>query len=124
MEATTLARSKTSEQTRARLAGRLRNRRLKMGLTQKDAAVLIGVERDTYSRWEQARNFPDIDHLRAAQDAFDISLTDLAVRQSGLDEDSFMGVIQPLSDKISRLEAQLVDLTATLREKQDQLIED
>lgn len=114
MEAT-LARTKMSQSTRSKLAARLRNRRLAMGLTQKDAALVIGVERDTYSRWEQARNFPDIDHLRAAQDAFDIHLTDLAARHSGINENEFEGVIQPLADKITKLEIQLSDLTEALK---------
>jgi transcriptional regulator with XRE-family HTH domain len=114
-----MPRTMRDKETRIRLGERLRNRRLQLGLTQDEAAERIGIKRDTYSRWEQGRNFPDIDHLRRAQEALGIELTDLAIEQAGVDSDQFGEILRPLEDAVQRVERQIESLQAELRTRRN-----
>lgn len=115
----TMPRTMRDTETRTRLGERLRVRRLQLGLTQEEAAERIGIKRDTYSRWEQGRNFPDIDHLRATQEAFGIELTDLAVQEAGVDNEQFGEMLRPLEDAIQRIERLLEDLGQEARQRRN-----
>lgn len=114
-----MPRTMRDTKTRSRLGARLRNRRLQLGLTQEEAAGLIEVKRDTYSRWEQGRNFPDIDHLRRAQEELGIELTDLAIEEAGVNGDQFSEILKPLEDAVQRIERQLEELRAEAETRRD-----
>ena len=54
-------------------------------LTQEDLAVLIGVSRQTLSKWENGHSYPDIGSVVLLTDVFNISLTEL-LKGSSVDE--------------------------------------
>ncbi|MGH2761425.1 MAG: helix-turn-helix transcriptional regulator [Thermoleophilaceae bacterium] len=106
----------TDPEIRHRLAQRLRTRRKQLGLRQVDAAKHVGVKPDTYIHWERAISFPEVHHLRQAQEAFDIELMDLAIDGAvGEDASTLSDALEPLEQEIARLRLQLEDEAGRLR---------
>ena len=56
---------------------KLKNARIKAGLTQEKAAEKIDVSRQTISNWENEKSYPDIISVIALSDLYSISLDEL-----------------------------------------------
>lgn len=59
---------------------RIREHRLKRGLSQEDLARLVGVDRSTVAKWEVGTNYPRAERLLALASLFRCSLDDLLPR--------------------------------------------
>lgn len=55
----------------------LKNKRLRLGLTQESLAEMIHVTRQTISRWENGSSYPNLDTVVILSDLLDISLEEL-----------------------------------------------
>ncbi|MBF0781152.1 MULTISPECIES: helix-turn-helix transcriptional regulator [unclassified Granulicatella] len=51
--------------------------RARDNLTQKEAAHLIGISPDTWSKWENAKSFPDVQKLKVIEEKFNIKYDDI-----------------------------------------------
>lgn len=56
---------------------KLKNARIKTGLTQEKAAEEIDVSRQTISNWENEKSYPDIISVIALSDLYSVSLDEL-----------------------------------------------
>jgi len=56
---------------------RLKNARVNSGLSQNDAATIMHVSRQSFSKWENNRGYPDIDNLVYLSQLYDVSIDDL-----------------------------------------------
>ena len=56
---------------------KLKNARIKAGLTQEKAAEKIDVSRQTISNWENEKSYPDIISVIALSDLYSVSLDEL-----------------------------------------------
>ena len=56
---------------------KLKNARIKAGLTQEKAAEEIDVSRQTISNWENEKSYPDIISVIALSDLYSVSLDEL-----------------------------------------------
>ena len=56
---------------------KLKNARIKAGLTQEKAAEKINVSRQTISNWENEKSYPDIISVIALSDLYSVSLDEL-----------------------------------------------
>lgn len=56
---------------------KLKNARIKAGLTQEKAAEKTGVSRQTISNWENEKSYPDIISVIALSDLYSVSLDEL-----------------------------------------------
>ena len=52
----------------------LKAARVSKGLTQKDAAKLIGITVETLANYEKGKTYPDIPILKKIEDTYDVSL--------------------------------------------------
>jgi transcriptional regulator with XRE-family HTH domain len=59
------------------IGDKIKEQRLKNGLTQEQLAQLLNVSRPTISSWEVGRNYPDLETIIAISDLFGISLDKL-----------------------------------------------
>lgn len=59
----------------------LQHYRMDSGMTQEQLAKLLNVSRQTISKWENDRSFPDIENLIWLCDLYDISLDELVGRK-------------------------------------------
>lgn len=68
-----------SEVKQMGFAETLKNRRLELGLTQDDVAALFNEEfsRQSVSKWENGKNYPEVDQLLILSVKLDISLDKL-----------------------------------------------
>jgi transcriptional regulator with XRE-family HTH domain len=89
---------------------RLRDLRIRKGLTQDQAADLIGVHSRGYQFWEQGRHTPSLKSLEKIAAAFDVS-TDFF-----MDPEEVPAQDRELQRRLGSIEAQLVTIQATLRE--------
>ncbi len=64
------------------LSGTLRKHRKRMRLTQQEVANRIGVQRSTYSRYEEGTNRPSWKALLKLADLYEISMDELVGRES------------------------------------------
>jgi len=55
----------------------LKAARVNAGYTQEEAARLIGVTSDTLSNWERGLSYPNVIHLRAILDKYNVQYDDL-----------------------------------------------
>lgn len=55
----------------------LKAARVNCGLNQKEAAKLIGVSRTTIMSWEKYRSFPNVIHLHAIEQAYNVKYDDI-----------------------------------------------
>jgi len=62
------------------LPERLKEKRAKSKLTQKDVADRLGITQSTYAYYESGRNEPDLETLTKIADIFETSLDYLAGR--------------------------------------------
>ena len=62
-------------------AEKLKRIRLKMNLTQKDVAKILGITRTAYANYEQGLREPDLLTLWKIADFFDVSVDYLLVRK-------------------------------------------
>ncbi len=60
-----------------KLHSRLKKARLDIGATQADIAKFLNISRQAISRWETGRAYPDIDHLIALSDYYQVSTDSL-----------------------------------------------
>jgi putative transcriptional regulator len=60
-----------------KMAITLKAARVNAGLTQKEAAELIGVSKDTLSNYERGESYPDVPVLKRIEDAYKISYNDI-----------------------------------------------
>lgn len=51
--------------------------RARDNLTQKQAAQMVGVSSETWSNWENAKSFPDIQKLKIIEEKFNIKYDDI-----------------------------------------------
>jgi putative transcriptional regulator len=47
------------------------------GLTQEEAAKMIGVSKYTWSNYEQGKTFPDVPTIQKIQEAFNVTYNDI-----------------------------------------------
>ena len=59
------------------IGSRIRDIRKKNSMTQDDFATVFGVTRQTVSHWENGRNYPDMEVLKAISDRFNVSFDEL-----------------------------------------------
>lgn len=55
----------------------LKAARVNKGLTQAQAASLIGVTKDTISNWERNKNFPGVNMIPKIEEAYSVSYSDI-----------------------------------------------
>ena len=55
----------------------LRQRRLALGLTQEQLALMLGVSRQSVTKWEAEKSYPEMDKLLKLCQIFDVTLDDL-----------------------------------------------
>lgn len=67
----------TQEVIPINIGDKVKEQRLKKGLTQEQLAQLLNVSRSTISGWEVGRNYPDIEMIVGISDLFGVSLDDL-----------------------------------------------
>lgn len=60
--------------TSNRFSQRLKELRLKRGLTQQEIADLVHVNRVTYTNWEKGKREPSFENLVKLADLFEVSL--------------------------------------------------
>lgn len=63
---------------------KLKEARLRMGLTQEDLVREVGVTRQTVSNWENDRSYPDLGSIVKLSDLYGISLDNLLKKDAGL----------------------------------------
>ena len=51
--------------------------RINAGYTQKEAARLLKVSRDTVSNWERGKSYPDVANLRDIERVYNVRYVDL-----------------------------------------------
>lgn len=59
------------------LGTRLRHARIKSGLSQNDAATIMHVSRQSFSKWENNRGYPEIDNLVYLSQLYEVSIDNL-----------------------------------------------
>lgn len=59
------------------LGARLREARKSSGLSQNDAATIMHISRQSFSKWENDRGYPDIDNLVYLSQLYDVSVDSL-----------------------------------------------
>ena len=55
----------------------LRAARVNKGLSQKEAAELLGVSKDTIGNWEKGKTYPDVQQLKKIETLYDIKYHDI-----------------------------------------------
>lgn len=55
----------------------IEKKRIRLGLTQKDLAKIIGVDRTTVGKWELGRSIPHVDKLLALSKILECSIEDI-----------------------------------------------
>ncbi len=55
----------------------IEEKRVRMGLTQKDLAEIIGVDRTTVGKWELGRSIPRVEKLLALAKTLNCSIEDV-----------------------------------------------
>lgn len=60
-----------------RLKITLKAARINAGLSQTDAAITIGVSRDTISNWERGKSYPNADHILRIENAYGVEYDNL-----------------------------------------------
>jgi transcriptional regulator with XRE-family HTH domain len=80
------------------LAMRLRQLRESKGLTQKQAAEIIGVKQSTYNTYETGRQEPKLETLLLISEVFEKPVTWLAFGLSGFDDIHVNDIIRFLND--------------------------
>lgn len=73
------------------LASRLRTYRLQCGLTQKEVAKIIGINRSSYTYYERGSHLPNIINLLKLCRIFGIEVTDL-ISSDDVDLDAFYNI--------------------------------
>lgn len=66
-----------------RMAITLKAARVNAGFTQKEAANKLGVSQSTLSSYEKGRSFPDVPQIKAIEDLYGVSYSDLIFLQHG-----------------------------------------
>jgi transcriptional regulator with XRE-family HTH domain len=93
------------ERERSRLTGeQLRLARARVGLSQEEAARLIGVSANTVSRWERDANAPRGEAWARLLEVYELEL----------DEDVRAAAVSKVSSRVAALEARLAEVEATL----------
>ncbi|MTV81394.1 helix-turn-helix domain-containing protein [Secundilactobacillus folii] len=59
------------------LGTRLRSARINSGLSQNDAATIMHISRQSFSKWENDRGYPDIDNLVYLSQLYEVSIDNL-----------------------------------------------
>ena len=59
------------------MAMTLKAARVNSGLTQVDAAKLLGISVDTLRSWEKSKTFPDVQNLKNIEELYGVSYNDL-----------------------------------------------
>jgi len=59
------------------MAMTLKAARVNSGLTQVDAAKLLGISVDTLRSWEKSKTFPDVQNLKNIEKLYGVSYNDL-----------------------------------------------
>ena len=55
----------------------LKAARVNKGLTQMEAAELIGISKDTLSNYERAKSFPDVPTIKRIEEAYSVEYNDI-----------------------------------------------
>lgn len=82
---------------------RLMTLRKVKGLSQEDLGNLVGVSRQTVSKWESDQTTPEMDKLVSLSDVFQISLDELLGRENSAQENSNYDDLNKKLDTIIRL---------------------
>lgn len=59
------------------IANQLKNYRIKSGLSQNEVANQLNLSRQSISKWENGKNFPDLDNLILLSNLYEVSLDEL-----------------------------------------------
>lgn len=68
------------------IGNRIKNLRIKQGMSQTQFADKFNVTRQTVSNWENNKNYPDLDILEQISQEFNVSFDELLKEESGLAE--------------------------------------
>lgn len=55
----------------------LKAARVNKGLTQEEAAKMIGVSKETIGNWERSKSFPDVNQLKQIEKAYSVDYDEL-----------------------------------------------
>lgn len=55
----------------------LKSARVNKGLTQKEAATMLGIAVDTLSNYERGKSFPDVPIIKRIEDVYGVSYSDI-----------------------------------------------
>lgn len=82
----TEAENKTRWKSEMEIGSKLKNARNKNGLTQEQAAEVLGVSRQTISNWENNRSYPDIISVIKMSDIYSVSLDHLLKEEKSMNQ--------------------------------------
>lgn len=68
------------------IGSKLKNARNEMGITQEQAAELLGVSRQTVSNWENNKSYPDIISVIKMSDVYSVSLDRLLKEEKSVNQ--------------------------------------
>ena len=84
---------------------KIRELRMRKGLTQEDLAVRLHVVRQTISKWESAQSYPDFQRLVLLSDYFGLTLDELVrdldvqeVREKNFDGEKLSSLYQDVNE--------------------------
>jgi len=66
------------------LAEQLKANREKMGLSQTDVANKLNITRQSISKWENGKGYPDLDNLVLLSEVYEVSIDELLKENDAL----------------------------------------
>ncbi|MFC6254714.1 helix-turn-helix domain-containing protein [Secundilactobacillus hailunensis] len=97
------------------LGARLRGARISSGLSQNDAATIMHISRQSFSKWENDRGYPDIDNLVYLSQLYKVSIDSLLK-----DNDDMRAKISANNAEISEKQRQLRKVNRDLFQNRDE----
>ncbi|GAX01668.1 helix-turn-helix domain-containing protein [Secundilactobacillus silagei] len=97
------------------LGARLRGARINSGLSQNDAATIMHISRQSFSKWENDRGYPDIDNLVYLSQLYKVSIDSLLK-----DNDDMRAKIGANNAEISEKQRQLKKVNQDLFQNRDE----
>lgn len=55
----------------------LKAARANVGLNIEDAATMLGINKDTLSRWERAKSFPNVPQIKRLEEVYQVEFNDI-----------------------------------------------
>ena len=97
------------------LGARFRGARINSGLSQNDAATIMHISRQSFSKWENDRGYPDIDNLVYLSQLYKVSIDSLLK-----DNDDMRAKIGANNAEISEKQRQLKKVNQDLFQNRDE----